>query len=264
VRFTTRFSPWEREFAAHPGAASSAVWASLLGLPVERYDGLVAALQQAVERAAAELRANEETRADLAALPFQDGQTVVAVGDSITAERASWFEILRCASRGGWRAVNAAVSGDTTVHTRARIESAVLSQAPDWALVLIGSNDARFHAGTVLVTIEESERNLERVVCELGEAGARIVLMTPPRVIDAIQIERPFGLDMIWQTEELAARAAVARRVAAAHDVLLVDVFAAFEGADVDDFLFDGLHPSIHGQVRILRAVLRTLASTSP
>jgi hypothetical protein len=30
------------------------------------------------------------------------------------------------------------------------------------------------------------------------------------------------------------------------------------------DFLFDGLNPCIQGQVRILRAVLRTLASAGP
>jgi lysophospholipase L1-like esterase len=260
IRFVTRFSPWDREFASHPGAASSEVWAKLVGLPVEHYDGVVSAIGHAAERTAHELGADDSMRVGLDSLPFAAGETVVAVGDSITAERASWFEILQHASPGGWRAVNAAISGDTTVHTRARLQWDVLPHEPDWALVLIGSNDARFHDGTVLVRREESERNLDQLVQDLTGAGARVVLMTPPTVLDARQAERPFGIDMVWRTDELAARAEIARRVAERHEVVLVDVFDAFAGADERDFLFDGLHPSIRGQTRIVRELVRTLA----
>jgi hypothetical protein len=55
---------------------------------VEHLDGQRAA-------AAHELAADPQVTADLTRVPFRPGQRLVAIGESATADRLSWFEILR-------------------------------------------------------------------------------------------------------------------------------------------------------------------------
>src|SRR4051812_24320979 len=74
-----------------------------------------------VGRAAEELIREAGLRA-----PVLGGGTVVALGDSITADALSWFEILRAVERrlgGTARLVNAGISGETTADLRKRVRT---------------------------------------------------------------------------------------------------------------------------------------------
>jgi lysophospholipase L1-like esterase len=193
---------------------------------------------------------------------------VVALGDSLTDDFQSWAEILARAlalRRGGdgIRVVNAGVSGETTTDVRKRLV-AVAREEPAWVIVLVGTNDVRRHGHGVaepLVSREESARNLGLIRDFLGKrTRARLQWMTPPPVSEEwIARDRRFRLmEQGWDDSELEARAEF---VHALGDPV-VDLGRAFGRPCPPELLLpDGLHPSLEGQERILRALLESLSA---
>ena len=82
------------------------------------------------ERAAAEAEALRGTP-----LPFPSAARLLAIGDSHTDDLGSWAQMLATLHDGP--VLNAGVSGDTTVHARARVDR--LPRA-DHAIVLLGTH----------------------------------------------------------------------------------------------------------------------------
>ena len=203
-------------------------------------------------------------------LPFEPGATIVGLGDSITDDYQSWFEILRHLltrrrSDENARLVNAGISGDTTSGLLGRILD-VLEEEPDWLIVLIGTNDAAFVRDPPtksLVSPEETSKNL-RALRDLIEArsSARLVWMTPPPAIEA----RLAGEDPrqpVWRNAGLAEVARLVREVAGEDP--LVDLWKVFGDPAEPDFLLpDGLHPSLAGQKAIAAALVERLGRKGP
>ncbi len=193
--------------------------AAQMGIPEAQYAGVVAEFAQAVERAAGTLMADEHFAAAVAALPFAPGETVVGLGDSITDDLGSWFEILRAAyalARPGnsVRFVNAGISGDTTAALISRFYAVTLEQ-PAWVLCMAGTNDTRTHGiepTRSLVSLEETVANYQ-VLRDFAarQTSARWVWMTPPPVIEeAITRElvaRPAADDVDQRRHQRACRA---------------------------------------------------------
>jgi acyl-CoA thioesterase-1 len=169
-----------------------------------------------------------------ATMPAPAGR-ILAIGDSITDDLGSWAEILRHA---GATVVNAGLSGDTTAGARVRL-TRLLEAAPDVAIVLLGTNDARRHgrAGEpMLVSHEETARNLRAIDTKLRR-HCRVVWITPPPVADPALAEP----DLIWHNHDVAAKAALVREL----DPAAVDLWPGWTAAHVSA---DGLHPSPAGQ----------------
>jgi len=198
-------------------------------------------------------------------LPFEPGATVIGLGDSITDDYLSWFEILRhllAARRSdeGARLVNAGISGETTSGLLGRTLD-MLEEEQDWLVVLIGTNDVAFVRDPPtksLVSPEETAKNL-RALRDLIEAqsSARLVWMTPPPAIEP----RLAGEDPRQPTWRNADLAKVARLVCeVAGEDPLVDLWEAFGDPAEPHFLLpDGLHPSLAGQKAIAAALVERL-----
>jgi hypothetical protein len=180
----------------------------------------------------------------LPAPPFRAGELVVGLGDSITSDAQSWFELI--AARSDARCLNAAISGDTTADLRKRA-SRVAALRPDWMLVMAGTNDCQRHRGERLVSAEETARNIRALDAVLGNACRRVVWITPPPVDEA-------ALGPELTARGLAFREADLRAVAAALPAGAVDIQPGYEGWE------DGLHPTPAGQLRIAEAIVRALA----
>ena len=201
-------------------------------------------------------------------LPFGEGQTVVALADSITDDAQSWCEILRClmATRLGDRGVrlaNLGISGDTTTHLICRFLE-VVAEEPDWIVCMVGTNDVRRHGllpTKCLVSLEETKLNLAMLRnFAATQTRARWVWMTPTPVIeDQITSHWFLGpLQLAWANADLDAVADHVRGQAGP----VVDLQAAFgDTPDPSLLLPDGLHPSLAGQKVITRALLGTLAT---
>jgi acyl-CoA thioesterase-1 len=228
-------------------------------------DALRATMQHLdAQRAAAarELAADPQVAADLARVPFSPGQRLVAIGESATADRLSWFEILRTLLHSerpdlDLRLENLAVSGATTTQALAAAP-ALRRQAGDWVFCMLGSNDAqRFGTpdGPRLVSPTETLRNLRelRAQAHLGE-HARWVWVAPTPLDEALVAQFPFfrAAAITWTNRDVAELTAALRNL----EDLMIDTADATTGAD--PFLDDGLHPSLATQKAI---AARTLAS---
>lgn len=256
-----------RTLASLPGGAalSEETHAALLGLTPERYIAELGRMRAEARDAARELLQDPDIASRVDRLALRKSATVVAFGDSLTAEPQSWAVILRemlDARRASDEItlVVSAIAGDTSTHGLVRFGE-VVSQQPDWVLVLIGTNDARTqgpHPTKTLVHPEETARNIAELRHRMSrETRARALWITPPAV-DEARVAAHAGLARFGvrlRNEDLARVGAIVRETEEA----TVDAFATLGAPPPASLLIDdGLHFSVAGQKQLARAVLET------
>jgi acyl-CoA thioesterase I len=215
-----------------PGALDEAAVAQLYGTDVETLRTLTAGFE-----------AEARDAAPVVSSPFAPGSTVLALGDSITDDLGSWAEILRRALP-DVAIVNAGLSGDTTTGAIARLSR--LAGRWTWALVLLGTNDARRHGDApMLVSHAETRRNLRVIDTALGRRCRHVRWITPPPILAPVHADP----DLRWEPADIAAKADLVRAV----DSTAVDLWPGFAAEHLRP---DGLHPSRAGQRFIADRIL--------
>lgn len=186
---------------------------------------------------------------------------LVCFGDSVTGVyyhtggRRAYTDMIKIALQNGFygidiTAINAGVSGNTTVNALERIEQDVLAHKPDLVTVMFGLNDM------TRVPIEDYRANLRAIVERCRAAGAEVILCTPNSIQDTA--ERP--------VEKLIQYADVVRAVAAATDVPLADCFRDFEKVREGNeqqwamLMSDEIHPNMAGHKQIATTIASTIA----
>lgn len=206
---------------------------------------------------------------------FQDKQTVVFIGDSITdCGRPRPSTIWNAELGGGYVAqcaallaahrpevslgiVNSGLSGNRITDLAARWEEDVFGHQPDWVSVMIGINDVWRHFDRPF--LPQVSRD------EFRTTLSGLVKMTLPRVRGMILLT-PFYLEAHRgdpMRKMMDAFGAVVREVAEAEGTLFGDTQAAF-----DDFLKsrstqslcgDRVHPNTIGHAVLARVFLNTI-----
>ena len=256
----------EKTLAQMPGL-NDGILAALLGIATETYRSLRERFASRAREAARELLADPGFAARVDRLPFPAGGVVAGIGDSITDDAQSWFEILRHLLDLRRPAdtitfVNNAVSGDTTTQVLIRF-LAVVARQPAWIICMAGTNDARTHGtapAKTLVSIDATERNLA-ALRQFGatQTSARWLWITPATVLEEQIAGDAFlsSLQLMWRNADLAPVAEAVRRQPDPH----VDLQRLFgQPPDPALLLPDGLHPSLAGQKVIVRAVVERLS----
>ncbi|MFJ6483750.1 MULTISPECIES: SGNH/GDSL hydrolase family protein [unclassified Streptomyces] len=238
----------------HLGPLDEPVLAALFGTDAGDYRGRLEEFEERNREAAATLSAEPDTAARIAALPFRPGEHVVALGESTTADRLSWFEILRHLLPKGVRCTNLAVSGSTTAQALTQQLPALGFQRPDWVLCMLGANDVQRIDGVPLVGRAETCRNLIALHdLAVARTGARWVWLTPthtdPDLVDGYEHFRRAGLS--WSDADLDAVA----DFLLARPEPVVDTRRAVRGHHEAD----GLHLTPSGQSAVTAALLETL-----
>jgi acyl-CoA thioesterase-1 len=110
--------------------------ARLFGLGLEEYREMKGRFDANARDAARELLEDPAFAVRVDRLPFQAGQTVVGVGDSITDDLQSWLEIVRHLlekqrAQDGIRVVNGGLSAHTTAMVLRRFVTNVVALKPD-------------------------------------------------------------------------------------------------------------------------------------
>lgn len=241
--------------------------AALLGLDATTYRASKEHCQAKARQAAEELLEEPSFAVCVDRLPFEEGATLLGIGDSLTDDFQSWLEILRHLldiqrPHDDIRVLNAAVGGQTSSLVLGRFHT-ILEQRADWILCLLGVNDAQrigSRASKTLVSVEETARNLSAIRQLAVETGARWVWLTPPTIheerIAANSFLQPLQLRLC--NEDLEAVGDVVRR----QPEVVVDVQAVFGRPAAASFLLpDGIHPSLAGHKAIARAVVERLTS---
>lgn len=210
---------------------------------------------------------------------MSQGIRIVALGDSIThgaghadvTEQTTFRHLVATdlADRLGRpvEVVNAGVNGDIVPGALERLQADVIDHRPDIATIMFGGNDAGYYrpetdgfADTPRVALADFRATLAEIVTRITSANVTAVLMTSPPMTDRywgadLEPYRRHGLNYL-----VAAYAQAVRDLAAARDIPLVDVYAAF--SDVPgalDFFPDGLHPDPRGHRLIADRLLDRL-----
>jgi lysophospholipase L1-like esterase len=200
-------------------------------------------------------------------LPFQTGDTVVGVGDSLTDDLQSWLEIVRHLlelrrPQDGVRILNVGLSAHTTAMVLRRFVPMTLAQRPDWIVCFLGGGDATRvgpEPNKTQVSLEETAKNLEAMRHMASTlTDALWVWITPP----TLEEERaaaypPFRMEQShWRNEDVLGIGDFIRE----QEEPVVDIQAVF-GTPADPELQgpDGVHPSLAGQKAIARAFVERL-----
>ncbi|GAA0240861.1 GDSL-type esterase/lipase family protein [Cryptosporangium japonicum] len=238
--------------------------AGMLSCPAGVVEDLIASLDDELRATAAQLLGDETYRRALRALPYRPGERVVAVGDSITADRLGWFELLRASLEldggDGPTLVNLSVSGDTTADVIERFDLLQAAE-PSRVLLLLGTNDARAHGragGYRMATTAETGRNL-RALRHLitRDLGAEVTTITPTAV-DQARVDASFAdVPVHWSAAAVAEIAAAVRDA----DPGAIDLHEVTRTAAPGNLQDDGVHPTVAGQRFILTFLLDRLAA---
>ncbi|WP_433195901.1 SGNH/GDSL hydrolase family protein [Nocardia sp. CA-107356] len=237
--------------------------AALFGLEADEYRSLLDDLETRARAAAVDLLTEPEVATQVNRLPFAPEARVVALGESSTADRLSWFEILRHLVQlqrpeDGIEFTNLAIAGATTTQIL-KSSGALGFQRPDWVLCQLGANDAQRVGENEprVVSAEETVRNFD--LLRKQAAAARWVWLTPTDIDEALLAEFPpfRAAGISWRAKDHAETATV---LDARPEVVIDTLSATRPRPERRLFEPDGVHLTPAGQVAVARAVLAELA----
>jgi len=279
-KYLLPFLNLEKRFPLLPGIQNEEAVAALLGIEGDKLLKLRDRFVTNARQAAVELLEDPEVAEWIEDLPFEEGDTVVALGDSITEDLQGWFTIFQHVLEVGLNQpdltfINSGVSYDTSTDALKRLNRDVLDREPDWVIVALGTFDAqRLHVapGRPLVSLADYWENMNTIESAVSEITDNpLIWMTPPPVItEMLQQVRLFNFDLL--EEDLNS----IREILSGKNGYIVDplgkrLHEETEGEpdrEVEEnslpaawnYLSDGLHPSLSGHVRTVKELIRFLA----
>ncbi|MFC5401355.1 SGNH/GDSL hydrolase family protein [Cohnella soli] len=240
--------------------------AAIYGMELDMYLTIKGKLAQQTREAAEQLLESSDFADRVRRLPFKEGATIVAVGESTTDDLLSWFEILRQLlglqrPQDGIQLINEGISGSTTTEALARF-SGIVAHQPDWIFCLLGANDVQRvgpDSAKTLVSLEETVQNLKEMR-RIAEARTQSewVWVTPPTFIEERVAAFPYFQmgQLSWRNEDILRVGEAVRGLPG----VVVDTQAGYgQPAQASYMGFDGVHPTIEGHKAIVRGLVESL-----
>jgi lysophospholipase L1-like esterase len=249
---------------------SDSAAALLLGLNQADFNVEVAKVCAEVEEAAQALLKEAEVAEAVAAWTLARKTTLLFLGDSITAMRRSYAEILNAMLKQARPEVqldfiNLAQSGFTSGNGLQDTYTVYLSKQPDCAFIFFGANDSTHVEGIqgrTLVSLDEYKDNLRQIVAAFQQhTRARVVLFTPTPVVESAANAAYNAMRLFYSNDTAAKFADATRALAKSESVLCLDLWMHFGSPpEAKQFGADGLHPNLEGQKEIVRYLLKTIS----
>lgn len=198
--------------------------------------------------------------------PIKDKLTIVAFGNSITAERntikavfAQRLPDLLRKEGIDIEVINSGIGGSHTgrrvdhdlfkiPHALDRLEKDVLLHNPDITIIGFGTNDAHIDSkvknGPSRIPITDYRRNLKYIIESVQKLGSKVILIAPNCLGDAYQE---------FQNERLLKYVQVAVKLSKKYKTALLNNYALFReydskpGQSMEDLMLDGVHPNDRG-----------------
>jgi len=285
-KYLLQFLNLEKRFPLLPGINNPEALAGLMGLETDELKKLRDRYKSNAKQAAIELLEDGEVADWIEDLPFEQGDTIVALGDSLTDDLQGWFSIFKHVLEIGrddsdFNFVNSGISYDTSTDALKRLNRDVLDHDPDWVIVALGTFDAqRLHVAPdrTLVSLADYWENLNTIETVVGEVTNNpLIWITPPPVItEMLQQIRLFNFDLF--EEDLSSY----REILSGKKGYIVDPLGTrmnnedgqhehtHDQGDHDheeetgpaawNYLSDGLHPSLSGHNNTVKELIRFLA----
>lgn len=244
-----------------------------IGLKDDDYQSLSTAYGVSLEDMMAEVEANQaflRAEADLLLQKYPDfpqkmaGKKIAFLGDSITSDRRSYFNIIRTALKGSdVQLLDDAISGYKVVDIITNFVPGVTDFAPDIVHIMIGSNDLKRTSDArrlPVFSVDEYAKDLDYLVDSMLNRGAKLILTTIPPFDDAKTHAKFFEVNACFMEEDRMAFNAVVREQAKKVGCLLNDMDPLYEKHSIADLtLEDGLHLNGIGQRMLTCGVVEKL-----
>ncbi len=167
---------------------------------------------------------------------------IVVIGDSLSAaygieEEDGWVNLLR--ERTGLSVRNAAITGDTTLGGRSRIDQLLAEEQPKLVMIELGGND-----GLRGLSLKQMAENLSYMIEQTKATGAEAMLI-------GITLPPNYGAAFIRRFEKTFAR------LAEEHGTHLTPNLAAGLENHLEWIQDDGIHPNELAQPLMLDNVLQ-------
>lgn len=186
--------------------------------------------------------------AAIAQTPAPKGETILVVGDSLSAEYGlkrgtGWVPLLEkqlASEKKTAKVVNASISGDTTSGGSSRLPALLAQHKPAVVVIELGGNDALRG-----LPLDMTEKNLVTMTQASKKTGARVLLV-------GMQVPPNYGSAYATTFSGLFGKVAKAEKVA------LVPFFlkGIADAADpVANFQADRIHPNEQSQAKMLANV---------
>jgi lysophospholipase L1-like esterase len=199
---------------------------------------------------------------------------IVTLGDSITrgvragVKLEETFSVLLQDSlqkkKINARVINVGIGGERTDQALARLAKGVVALKPNVVTIMYGTNDSYVDRGQKepRLSATQYEENLRKLIAQLREAGAKPVLMTPPRWGD--KAKNGIGEN---PNVRLGKYVEVCRKVAKETKTPLIDHFAywsekAKAGVDIGTWTTDQCHPNPRGHREIGELMMPIVVKT--
>lgn len=266
-KYLLQFLNLEKRFPLLPGINNSEAMAGLLGLEVEVLTKFRDLYRNNAREAAKELLEEEEVEEWVEALPFEEGDRIVALGDSMTDDLQGWFNIFSNLLESArpdmdFKFINSGVSYNTTSEALRRLHQDVLSHEPEWVMISLGTFDAirlDFAPGRTLIPLSETWENLTTIADAIAEVTDNpIIWIAPPPVIPGLLDEMEYFDFDIDERDLFSIREIIAGKTG-----YIVDPVGHRMGkpAEAWYYLSDGVNPSLSGHTNTVRELLKSLAT---
>lgn len=241
-----------------------------IGLPDEDYARLSVAYGVELAEMMQEVAADDQFLNAEAAKLMQNypeaarhlaGKRIAFLGDSITSDRASYFNIIRRALEAeGICFHDGSISGYKLLDVITNYVPALTDFHADAAHIMLGSNDMKRTtdgANFQLVEPEEFRRELRYLLNALKAQGMKRILSTLPP-FDAKKVHAKFwAVNVGYSEEDRRAFNAVIREEAAENGCMLNDMEETYARYSTDELTRDdGLHLNELGQRLMANAVM--------
>ncbi|NGP88435.1 SGNH/GDSL hydrolase family protein [Fodinibius halophilus] len=281
-KYLLQFLNLEKRYPLLPGVENEEAIAGLMGLETDELNKLRDRFLANAKQAAVELLEDPDVAEWIEELPFEEGDTIVALGDSITDDLQGWFNIFEHLLDIGLESpdftfINSGISYDTSSDALKRLNRDVLSHEPDWVIVALGTFDAqRLHVAPdrPLVSLADYWENLNTIEATVSEITDNpLIWITPPPVItEMLQQIRLFHFDLF--EDDLSS----IREILVGKKGYIVDPLGERMHSEDEEhhqnedgeeegsgpapwnYLSDGLHPSLSGHTNTVKELVRFLA----
>ena len=157
------------------------------------------------------------------------------------------------------------------VHTltgtsRTRAYALKLRFVPAHARFQVRGHDAS--ASRQHVPLADFVRNMEHMVNMLMDNGSRVLVMTPPPILDSKRVAfegADKNKEVLWSSSTLWPYVEACREVATRCKLPIVDVYEGFTRGNLSSLLvYDGMHPSANGGELMANLVIEAIAKHYP
>lgn len=264
LEYLVQFSNIEKQFPLFQGVQDPEAVSDFIGIDHDQFNKIRENFDNLTKQAAEEILKDEEVLKQIDKLPFQADETIAVIGDSITDDRQGWFQIFRnvldlAIPKASFHYIDASRTNSFSVDALRRMERDVLAHEPDWVFVALGSQDAmRLHltTGRTMVSLAEFWENINAIESAvLKNCRNPPIWITPPPAISELMQQMPLH-EGILSEEDLKEF----REVIAGKSGFVVDPAGKRLGDPPDawNFMNDGFHPSLAGNIETVRSVLKT------